>query len=414
MDFTRALPGPLKNDETMLTLGRVIAGELQENIQLARGAIIYPRIDELPEEVLDILARDLRVDWYEDTYPIDVKRATIRDSVKVHKRLGTKYAVETALGNVFPGSRLEEWFEYGGQPYMFRVSVNAADSERIPNWKEKVRRAIALSKNLRSHLDALRMVFNDIQIENIRAVYITRNIHRLTLPTPPAHILRAACHMIVSDRPPYAFPARDRHKFPLRAEKALRLLDTHRLILPSNPRQIHRVGYRLSFSPFNLYALAYFNGEYKYDGAITWKGYADLRPYPFPSWDSHALSMRNPGVVHVPGARFGVPLLNANHTVYKAVVSARFENPAPERNTRLTTAGRLRNPWAVRVPGIRVSVPLRSSCHTQARAVSTAILQNPAASHTMRLTITGPIRYNGAYKYDGAALYDGQTVNYEL
>jgi len=69
VDFTRALPQPLKNDKSMLALGRAIAGELQQNIQLARLTLIYPHIDELDEALLDILARDLHVDWYNDDYP---------------------------------------------------------------------------------------------------------------------------------------------------------------------------------------------------------------------------------------------------------------------------------------------------------------------------------------------------------
>lgn len=36
IDFTRALPATLKDDETVNALGRVIAAELQKNIRLSR------------------------------------------------------------------------------------------------------------------------------------------------------------------------------------------------------------------------------------------------------------------------------------------------------------------------------------------------------------------------------------------
>ena len=105
-DYTRSLPPPLKNDPTMTALARVIAEQLQGTVRQIGKNIIYARIDELDEQTLDVLAYDLHVDWYDYSYPIEVKRQTIRDSVRVHRRLGTKYAVETALGAVFPGTRV--------------------------------------------------------------------------------------------------------------------------------------------------------------------------------------------------------------------------------------------------------------------------------------------------------------------
>ena len=121
-------PHPLKNDPTMTALARVIAEQLQGTVRQIGKNIIYARIDELDEQTLDVLAYDLHVDWYDYSYPIEVKRQTIRDSVRVHRRLGTKYAVETALGAVFPGTRVQEWFEYGGEPYMFKVIIGATES----------------------------------------------------------------------------------------------------------------------------------------------------------------------------------------------------------------------------------------------------------------------------------------------
>lgn len=76
-DFTRSLPPPLKNDPTMTALARVIAEQLQTTARQIRRNIIYARIDELDEQTLDVLAYDLHVDWYDYSYPIEVKRQTI-------------------------------------------------------------------------------------------------------------------------------------------------------------------------------------------------------------------------------------------------------------------------------------------------------------------------------------------------
>ena len=112
VDFTRALPQPLKNDETMLSLGRAIAGELQQNIQLARHTLIYPRIDELDDQLLDILAVDLKVDWYDFNGTLEEKRKAVKECIYVHRYKGTKYAVETALKSIYANVVVSEWFEY--------------------------------------------------------------------------------------------------------------------------------------------------------------------------------------------------------------------------------------------------------------------------------------------------------------
>jgi phage tail P2-like protein len=157
LDLTRALPPTLKADETMYALAKTIEAELKETIQLSRQNIIYARIDELPEALLDILAYDMHIDWYDSRYNVEAKRRIIKDSVKVHKRLGTKYAVEKALSDVFPqNSRVEEWFEYGGEPYRFRVIIDITDEEVTAEKQAITFANIFFYKNLRSHLDGLR------------------------------------------------------------------------------------------------------------------------------------------------------------------------------------------------------------------------------------------------------------------
>ena len=156
VDFTRSLPPTLKDDPEINALGRAIAGQLQITAQQIRRNIIYARIDELDVQTLDILAYDLHVDWYDHSYPIEVKLQTIKDSVKIHRRLGTKYAVETALGAVFPGTRVEEWFEYGGDPYTLRVIINATENGVTAAQQAAVLERVIFYKNLRSHLEAVR------------------------------------------------------------------------------------------------------------------------------------------------------------------------------------------------------------------------------------------------------------------
>ena len=105
-DFYATFPPALKKDEKMVALGRLIANELHQTVEQTKKNIIYANINELSETWLDVLAYDLHVDWYDYDYPIEAKRAIIRDSVRVHQKLGTKAAVEMALGGIHPKSEI--------------------------------------------------------------------------------------------------------------------------------------------------------------------------------------------------------------------------------------------------------------------------------------------------------------------
>ena len=153
-DYVRSLPLPLQNDETTRAIAEVIAEQLRQTARLIERNIVYARIDELDEKVLDVLAYDLHVDWYDYSYSIEAKRAIIKDSVRVHKRMGTKFAVETALGNIHPLSYIEEWFEYGGDPFYFRVILDTARS-RVPAGPALVRKTVSMYKRLSAHIDGI-------------------------------------------------------------------------------------------------------------------------------------------------------------------------------------------------------------------------------------------------------------------
>lgn len=154
MDLLQFLPGALKHDEKMVALARGLADELLGVSGHIRDVLIYSRIDELPEELVDILAYDMHVDWYDYGYPVEAKRNILRDSVKVHKKMGTKYAIEKALGGIYPYSEVEEWFDYEGEPHHFQVICDVTNQHITASYQQIVR-AIKMYKRLSSWLDGV-------------------------------------------------------------------------------------------------------------------------------------------------------------------------------------------------------------------------------------------------------------------
>lgn len=150
--FMANLPDVILKDEHMRQLAEVAARVLYKRTQNYDKAAIYSRIDQLDEGVLDILAQDFKVDWYDYNADVAEKRRTIKDSWFVHKRMGTKSAVERAVSDVWPNSKIEEWFDYSGDPYHFRVILDTSESS-APVDIGTVMKKIRLFKPARAVMD---------------------------------------------------------------------------------------------------------------------------------------------------------------------------------------------------------------------------------------------------------------------
>lgn len=154
-NLVATLPVALQKDPSVVALAEAIAELLARRPDEIERLRIYPAIDQLDGQLLDILAYDFKVDWWDADYSVEEKRQTLKDSWRVHKLLGTKAAVETAMSAVYPETKVEEWFEYGGEPYGFRILLDLTGTE----WtEERPRRILERSeyyKSLRSHLDGL-------------------------------------------------------------------------------------------------------------------------------------------------------------------------------------------------------------------------------------------------------------------
>ena len=73
-----AFPYSLTRDTDKVKLADAVASELIKTVAQSEYAAIFPRVDELPEKVLDILAADLKIQWYEADSSIESKALSMR------------------------------------------------------------------------------------------------------------------------------------------------------------------------------------------------------------------------------------------------------------------------------------------------------------------------------------------------
>lgn len=173
-----SLPQILQDDESMYALASGIANVLASRTDEIQKLAIYPRISELPADLLDILAYDFKVDWYGYNYPVAAKRNLLKSSFLVHRRLGTKGAFSAALSGIYPGATAQEWFEYGGDPYYFRIVLDVT-AQQVSLSLAEITKAIEIYKSLRSRLEDDAVVFRSrcvigIRVQTGYAVYGVR------------------------------------------------------------------------------------------------------------------------------------------------------------------------------------------------------------------------------------------------
>ena len=187
------LPAALQKDPSAVALAEAMADLLARRPDEIEQLRIYPVIDRLDEQLLDILAYDFKVDWWDADYSLEEKRRTLKDSWRVHKVLGTKAAVETALRAIYPKAQVQEWFEYGGEPYRFKLDIDLTGelSDAARPWR--VLERVNYYKSLRSHLDSIEFTI-DMGAAILYAGGSAGTVVRLGLP--PATDSYALCHTL--------------------------------------------------------------------------------------------------------------------------------------------------------------------------------------------------------------------------
>ena len=130
-------------DDTLLSFDKTIA-----------EVLIYPAIDMLGSELINTLAIQMHCDFYDDTLPLAVRRNLVKNSIAWHRIKGTPAAVEQMIQTVYQTGVVEEWFDYGGEPFFFKV--NLGDSQITTQKIKNLIKMINASKNVRSWLEALR------------------------------------------------------------------------------------------------------------------------------------------------------------------------------------------------------------------------------------------------------------------
>lgn len=150
----RLMPSFLLADRNGYAMAKAMEAGLNMMCGMIRdGVDTVLDVDKMPEWRLDEMAWELNIEWYEWTADVDIKRAQIKGAYEYYNRLGTRLAVKRAVGDVYGSGQVEEWFEYGGEPFTFRVYTS--DTQAQSEKRDKFLALLNIVKNARSVLDGV-------------------------------------------------------------------------------------------------------------------------------------------------------------------------------------------------------------------------------------------------------------------
>lgn len=116
---------------------------------------VWSALDKVDSRYYDYIAASIRAPYYSSADPDDKKLAVIKSAFKIYMTAGTRYAVETLVQAVFDNAKFVPWYEYGGNPYCFKIIADTDFDDKTMEYFLKILRRV---KSTRSHLDTVEVV----------------------------------------------------------------------------------------------------------------------------------------------------------------------------------------------------------------------------------------------------------------
>ena len=148
-------PPNLREDKNIQAFAEILDRVFSELTEEDLQKLFVYAIDSQPESVIDWLAWQFHVEGYELAKTVEEKRNLVKNAIELHRYKGTRYAIEKVLETLKLQGKVQEWFEYGGEPYRFKVDLGIQDREITPELRDKLIQLINDYKNERSWLEEL-------------------------------------------------------------------------------------------------------------------------------------------------------------------------------------------------------------------------------------------------------------------
>lgn len=184
--LTDLLQNSLRSNPDVIAISYAIQQEKQRLLRLEAKTRTLSMIDDLDEDILDVLAVELRIPYYSQGYTLENKRVIVKTAMLWFYKAGTVEGLLSALRIAHSDSDVEEWYQYGGEPGYFRIGIGITDpNENLDlKWLTDIVNAY---KPVRAHLEDGWIAFRSVPKIDMGCGFgfVVYDVPRCgTLPTP--------------------------------------------------------------------------------------------------------------------------------------------------------------------------------------------------------------------------------------
>lgn len=163
-----SLPASLQTDENECFFN-AIDKQIAKLTKIARSLNVWGDLDKVNPNLYDRLAICIQAPYYKSEYSNEQKLRLLKNALSSYRFSGTVKAVEELLGAIFENAKFIPWYQYGGEPYHFKVQTTKLPSEEDKKLFEQM---LKKTKAARSRLDFVEVYEDDL----LTHVYIGSSI----------------------------------------------------------------------------------------------------------------------------------------------------------------------------------------------------------------------------------------------
>ncbi len=190
MNNQSMLPAPLAKDPYWRALEELL-GKIGLSLDMTK--ILTNWFDIVDSSALPHLAKQfhvLGIEGWDYAKTDREKRDLLKQAVELHRYKGTPWAVRQSIKRINPILDIKEWFEYGGEPYYFRltgdIKISLAQAVRLFYTIEEFKGAHAL---LEGGIEAQDVLESELKSAAAAIMQIVKEITAAKADNPGSVIL---------------------------------------------------------------------------------------------------------------------------------------------------------------------------------------------------------------------------------
>jgi P2-related tail formation protein len=155
----KLLPPNLATLPDVQLILRAVDPEFQDLVTRAIETSLWPRIDDLDEPILNLMAEQYHLLELEGwgVASVNAKRDMLKDVLLIYRRKGTPWSVERILQLIGFTGVISEWFNADLDPYLWNVDVTVQDTEVTQASHRQFNQLIDVTRPVRSPLNRLKL-----------------------------------------------------------------------------------------------------------------------------------------------------------------------------------------------------------------------------------------------------------------